>query len=297
MSETYECEWAEDALGMAEVARELGLWVAPPRDLTRAEFEKVYRALCFANRKGFVLSSLVTVNWCDLPFRNDEERQRAARHFLDLLRHKLACENVPAAYVHVLELARRGVHSHVMVHVPVWAHDPVRRWLPGGVKKAAGGGSLPDKVAHVRCRRSDRDGVGPQWRWFRYLMKSLNCEIPCPRRWSRLGVATLRDAAGIRRRGYGVAADLPGAVAVAELLGPTHQAEWGEPGGEGFSSRGFVCGLDGPISSPRDLYTDVYFERFLACSRGRDYLGRLPSARGGGRAPGGWASGLEGLVL
>jgi hypothetical protein len=224
--------------------------------ITLPQFANAYNAIAFANRRGQVLNVHVTTVWATVKLTGDNEVADANGSVLELIRKWAQRRGLPPAWVWTIERStERGLHSHLLVHVPsVFMSGPhgfakaYLRW----VKIAAGtvpvqSRGVATKTVVVRSR-AERD-VDAQWRWLRYVMKGLGQDTVLRGRSNKLNALPASELAGIRCR--------PQGEMRIKRVGTSREI------GEGARrAAGFVSALDKGITDASMLYTDEYLRAY-----------------------------------
>jgi hypothetical protein len=147
--------------------------------LTVAQFAKAYGAVEFANCLGLVLNTWITVGWASVGVSDDFAVAQADHDFRELLRKRLVKRGLPVAWLWVLERsAKRGVHAHILAHVPQadasWAKTIIAECIatvaPQALVSEPGAKTVVVKTRHNKA-------IDPQWYWFRYMMKGIRPDI------------------------------------------------------------------------------------------------------------------------
>lgn len=155
--------------------------------LTMDQFNLGYEAVAFANCLGLVMNTWITVAWETVGITNDFSVANADGGFRELLRKRITILNkqireagneekeFPVAWLWVLERSKkRGLHGHLLAHVP----EVHRKWIKMAVAECVITVAKrplviePDTKTVVVKTRHD-SAIGPQWKWFRYMMKGI----------------------------------------------------------------------------------------------------------------------------
>ncbi|HEV2544921.1 MAG TPA: hypothetical protein VGU70_19380 [Methylobacterium sp.] len=143
--------------------------------LTADHFDLGYGAVAFANCMGLVLNTWTTIVWASVGITGDFAVAQADRRFRELLRKRLVKRGLPVAWLWVLERsAKRGLHAHVLSHVPqvdvYWVKQAIEECVETvavrPLVRVPGEKTVLVKGRHNRA-------IGPQWFWFRYMMKGI----------------------------------------------------------------------------------------------------------------------------
>lgn len=169
--------------------------------LTLDHFDLGYGAVAFANCMGLVLNTWTTIVWASVGITGDFAVAQADRRFRELLRKRLVKRGLPVAWLWVLERsAKRGLHVHLLAHVPEAHRDWVKRVTEKCVATVAGRPvvRVPGEKSVLVKARHDR-ACGPQWFWFRYMMKGIRpgIELSDPARPGHF--VPLKEIAAMRR--------------------------------------------------------------------------------------------------
>jgi hypothetical protein len=143
--------------------------------LTADHFDLGYGAVAFANCMGLVLNTWTTIVWASVGITGDFAVAQADRQFRELLRKRLVKRGLPVAWLWVLERsAKRGLHAHMLSHVPQADVDWVKQATEECVATVAERPVVKvpgEKTVMVKGRHNK--AFGPQWFWFRYMMKGI----------------------------------------------------------------------------------------------------------------------------
>ncbi len=138
-------------------------------------FRQAYRALAFANCQGLVLDSSIDITWSMIGVTRERDVAQRQGAFLDKVRHWFAQRGQPLRALWVLEKGNtRGLHSHMMLHLPAgWAAD-FEAMATGALRHVADGPivDLPQSRTMLLQLKAG-DDVIEQWRRFRYMMKGV----------------------------------------------------------------------------------------------------------------------------
>ena len=132
---------------------------------------KLYNAVAFANSNGWVLQAWCTIAWQEIGITDDDKVSGALRDWTERVRKWLEERDCPCVYVYVHENSRkRGLHTHVLLHVPPEHTATFRSWCrERSLKRRGQTGGVPKAALHIETREDK--GTERQWRWFRYMMK------------------------------------------------------------------------------------------------------------------------------
>jgi hypothetical protein len=234
--------------------------------LNYAEFERAYRAVAFANCRGIVLDTFVTITWRMLGIKTDEAVDRCQARLLADLQRWCDDHRVRPAWVWVLEKGRRrGLHTHMLISIPGTLVGVFRPWLMTQLPRLTGADLITTKESRtVDIKPLHAEGVGAQWSVFRYLFKGLSPRLV--RTDARTGVQVrVHEIAGLKLNNEGemVAAR----CGVAGALEPISIAAWAA------THPSLPPVNPAHANGPNDLYTDTYLRwheaEFLA-GRWRD---------------------------
>ncbi len=143
--------------------------------LTLDHFDLGYGAVAFANCLGLVLNTWTTIVWASVGITGDFAVGQADRRFRELLRKRLMKRGLPVAWLWVFERSeQRGLHAHLLAHVPKVHRDWVKRVIEECVETVAERPvvKVPGEKTVLVKGRHDK-AIGPQWFWFRYMMKGI----------------------------------------------------------------------------------------------------------------------------
>ncbi|MFK5596514.1 hypothetical protein ACFZ8E_05850 [Methylobacterium sp. HMF5984] len=143
--------------------------------LTADRFDLGYGAVAFANCVGLVLNTWTTIVWASVGITGDFAVAQADRRFRELLRKRLVKRDLPVAWLWVLERSeKRGLHAHLLAHVPEAHRDWVKRAIDECVETVAERPVIrvPGEKTVLVKGRHDK-AFCPQWFWFRYMMKGI----------------------------------------------------------------------------------------------------------------------------
>jgi hypothetical protein len=184
-----------------------------------ASFRLLYKAVAFANLKGLVLNTAVTVSWSTVGI--DDDRCVSAAHTALVRRLREWCTErrhpIPCVLIWVKERSERlGVHSHLLAHVEARHRAKFGAIVRDFVAKYAGVPALanhrgedgrPVSTLYVDGPNArselEADEIRFQWSVFRYLMKGatmtewVRVVSPCHAR------LLFRDFAGVHVRDQG----------------------------------------------------------------------------------------------
>lgn len=104
------------------------------------QFQKAYRAVALANCLGMMMNTSVDIAWSTVNIRGDLSVNARQREFLDALRRWFDRNELPAAWIWVLEQgAKLGLHSHLLIHVPDHLTSRFRRYATETLARLVGG--------------------------------------------------------------------------------------------------------------------------------------------------------------
>lgn len=185
--------------------------------ITKKQYERNFRAIALANCLGMVLNTKIDITWQTVGVESDITVAARQRAFLDWLRRWLERRGAKAAWMWVLEVgSTRGLHSHILVHVPskFQVRDKMKDAGVSGptfaeqAKKELArivGRRLVDepgrKTVLIRHRAALED-ILFQWIWFDYRMKGL--ERSARAEAQRLGQHRLSDQGMVTSKRTGV---------------------------------------------------------------------------------------------
>ncbi|MGH1589595.1 hypothetical protein ACRBEV_16100 [Methylobacterium phyllosphaerae] len=200
-----------------------------------AEFVKAYEAVAFANYRGWVLNTFVSVSWSTVGVTSDIAVAEATKRFLDLCRRHLRGLDVTPAFIWVVERGSTfGLHLHLLLHVPAGCGNAFRNWLPKGFATATR--MKPVAVTGVdgkkgvktldlqvpRTSTTEQQQIAEQWRVFRYVMKGVVPGIFVLDPEHARAATPLEEVAGLSPADQGLVTSKR--VGVARELGTTAQA-------------------------------------------------------------------------
>ncbi|MCX7302810.1 MAG: hypothetical protein NTV73_00510 [Hyphomicrobiales bacterium] len=165
-----------------------------PRDeastgLRAIDFQNLRHAASLANLRSQVLNVHITIAWSTVGVVGDKEVGEANGQFLELMRHWLSERDIGHAWIWVLERkATVGLHSHILVHVPMMHQHRLKSWVEGAFVTATGKTAVKERgCKSVFVRTTHNWNWEQQGIWFSYVLKGL------------LEGETVRD--GVDRRG------------------------------------------------------------------------------------------------
>jgi hypothetical protein len=161
---------------------------ADERLISVRQFRELYNAVAFANLQGAILDTHITVSWSMLGFEDDSQISHALqlgliKHAREWSRHKEDPLGRPFCWIYAHERgAKLGLHTHLLLFIPVELRPKFDAWLRTRVRKLARRRPLPnEKAVHISRVRSDRHRqLWHQWRQLGYLMKSVDPAATLP---------------------------------------------------------------------------------------------------------------------
>ena len=213
--------------------------------ITTDQFLRVFRGIQYANYRGYILNTELTIAWkcagIDAPSDVDRMNMRA----MDRIRKFLEYRKIPVFYYGVFENGiLNGYHFHAAIYVPPLYKSQFKDCL----KKMARDFALPHLVNDfVRgvIRRADKTGA--QWRWFQYCMKGLDpvvyrdvVKFPYDK--------DMNTLVGVQRRNPGVVEI--DRVRIARSMGPKARMD-----------AGYRAELDITRAEWQSCYTDAEYKR------------------------------------
>ena len=147
---------------------------ANPNAITQTQFANVYGAVAFAQYRGLPLNTHVSVTWSTVGLESDEDIRSAHLKLVEAMRKFIVVTlRLPQYHFWVLERSvRRGLHTHLMVHLPKANRQDLEKTLVRAVETITG--KVPvqtaeTKTVFVRPLRTFQE----QWHVFNYLMKGV----------------------------------------------------------------------------------------------------------------------------
>lgn len=148
--------------------------------ITEKKFADTYAAVAFANRLSVVLNMHVTIAWSTIGVVDDIDVNIANRRLLDAIgRYFDKTLKIGRYWIWALERGKkRGLHTHLVVYVPLIAYNDFCEMLERSVKTITGKQPLVTDTSSTICVRKAREALdfNSQWNWFRYLMKGLRSD-------------------------------------------------------------------------------------------------------------------------
>ncbi|MCJ2134035.1 hypothetical protein MKK69_08140 [Methylobacterium sp. J-026] len=232
-----------------------------------AQFLAVYQAVAFANYRGWVLNTFVSVTWSTVGVTSDVAAAAATKRFLDLCRRHLRGLGLTPAFVWVVERGDTfGLHLHLLLHVPEMYGHAFRNWIPKGFATATRmkpvaipgrDGERGVKTLDLRRPRvgeTERQQVAEQWRVFRYLLKGLSPDLLVSAPDDRRAKLPAAQELGLSTRDQGIVTSKR--VGVARELGTAAQTQHAAATG---AKPCFVT--DQGWREPDELYGDQYLQQ------------------------------------
>lgn len=152
------------------------------RRLSRDQFERAYKAVAFANCLGKVMDSRMHVSLATVGIKSDHDKLEARRAFMDLLHRWFDRKGCPLMAVWVQERGKRmGLHFHVLLHVPPFLAEALKRDAVSMLEGVVGRPLIRTpavKTMLVQPRRGNPfllDYVS-QWCAFDYMMKAAKAD-------------------------------------------------------------------------------------------------------------------------
>jgi hypothetical protein len=224
------------------------------RGLTAAQLKRAYDAVCYANYRGLVFNTEVTIVWSRLGLRADRSLtiEDCTRTFFARFRKWAEVRNFPAIYIAVMEYGpTNGLHTHAALRVPVDHCDEFRDWTRATLKSfQAAGVQWDSSTVDVDPRK--KLSVVSQWIWVQYLLKGLDPEAVI---WSGRGLN--RNALPLHQVAAGSQVESGGTVYIDRL-------RVSESLGESARKKAGFKPLVNILSpSPADRWSDQEFQRGL----------------------------------
>ncbi len=190
---TFSCDW-EETVGDGPYAT-LHRAAHPPTKrrmgwsdgITEEQFANVYNAVAFANDRGCIMNTHLAVTWSMVGAVHDPQVLNKHERLLEALRKFLTKTlGLPAAcWVWVLEKADgRGLHSHILLHVPTESLGRLKDMVKGAVATLTGETPAKTNEGSAIYIRHD-DSFESQWVWFLYFMKGLDFDRAAPEPWQQ----------------------------------------------------------------------------------------------------------------
>lgn len=152
--------------------------------ITKKQFANLYNAVAFADSQGFEMNTHLAVTWSTVGIIDDAEVRQVHEGLLESMRKFLTVTlEMPARWVWVLEKSeKRGLHSHILLHLPKKYLKRFKAMLIRAVKTLSG---VPPLETDESSTIFVRGGSGPerQWAWFVYLMKGLALDMEALEPW------------------------------------------------------------------------------------------------------------------
>jgi hypothetical protein len=149
------------------------------------QFREAYSAVAFANSKGAILNTHITLTWQLLGYQEDNEASAALqagfiKPMREWYRHQADGLGRPFAWIYAHERSKsKGFHTHFLASIPLEFQRGFRKWLGGRLKRLSQNGSASKEAAFLTDVRPDRPLLH-QWRHFGYLMKSFDPRAHLP---------------------------------------------------------------------------------------------------------------------
>jgi hypothetical protein len=149
------------------------------------QFCDAYAAVAFANSKGAILNTLVTLSWSRLGYEADKEasstfQSEVIKHMREWHSHKADPLGRPFAWMYAHERsAAVGLHTHLLVFIPYEWRTEFRVWFRRRVAQFSRVRQMPREALDIADARADRP-LWHQWRQFGYLMKSIDPQASLP---------------------------------------------------------------------------------------------------------------------
>ncbi|TYO67402.1 hypothetical protein FXV83_05320 [Bradyrhizobium hipponense] len=257
-------------------------WPAPPKmkgsALTGKDVRRVYNAIAYAMWQGVILNTHLIIVWSMMNL-SEESGVETLGAYLHEAGKWLRSEGAPRGkksarsvrtktdlrYVYVHEkIAQRGFHSHILIHLPPALKKEFEAWSRSALSRLTGRNY--DRNAFrviLGYGRFEEDQVRNVWRWYRYLMKSVE---------PRLGLGWTDEKGVYQERTYrqllkvwnvkGTALDVPEGISLSKA---SHNI-----GNNAQKLDGFVARLQ------RNDWDELYAGRELDEGRQhREYLQRM----------------------
>ena len=141
------------------------------RHITPAQAEGLVLAAAHANKVGLPLNRFLTILWgqAEIPGRIQDAQAR----FLELMRKWFRYRGVKTAYVWVIENgSEKGLHAHILVHVPRAYEKEWRRAVPKWIEGKVGRGIIRSK--RVGFKNTPRKSIGPIKGVLKYVLKGVS---------------------------------------------------------------------------------------------------------------------------
>ncbi len=155
--------------------RAWGAW-GVSRSLQWQQFKKGYEAVAFANCMGVVLDTTLDITWSLQGITSDRQVADSQKAFLDAIRRWLERHDRMAAFYWVLERgARRGLHTHIALHVPdtkMYEFNTYSRATLAHIVKGPLHHVNHERTLYFQPRRGGN--IFRQWQRFTYMMKGLD---------------------------------------------------------------------------------------------------------------------------
>lgn len=143
--------------------------------LSLDEFRAAYNAVAFVGCLGMFMNTLVTVTWPTVGLASDEAVEHAQWRFLRGVDAFFASRGVWAGWVWVTERGRRrGLHTHLLAHVPITVMLQFRQWCLMEVAEIAPQALLDTPESKTIDFQYRLRPSNTHWAGFRYLFKGLN---------------------------------------------------------------------------------------------------------------------------
>jgi hypothetical protein len=220
-----------------------------------AQFREAYSAVAFANSKGAILNTHITLTWPLLGYQEDDEASAALqagfiKPMREWYRHQADGLGRPFAWMYAHERSNsKGFHTHFLASIPLEFQTRFRKWLGERLKRLSRKGSAPKNAAYLTAVRPDRPLLH-QWRQFGYLMKSIDPRAQLPVFEGSATTVPLADLVEWAQEG-------PGEVNCKLRVGIAHEIRATARAGKQYRSL-----LDRGITDVRLLFSDYDFRRW-----------------------------------
>lgn len=158
--------------------------------INRRAYFALHRAVATAHLQGLELNVLTSITWTLQGLETDADIQKASAKWRALLQKYLRSKMKPwglvgVAFIWVHERGlRRGMHSHLQVHIPFGMLHAYRKWAERALKRVTGrppfDGEVKGqreraiKIEEIKPRRSGQPRIDAQWAVFNYLTKGIS---------------------------------------------------------------------------------------------------------------------------
>ena len=136
--------------------------------LSAYDFFRLYDAVAFANTRGWVMNTELTMTF----HTPDDKALATFQDFMKRFRSWCDYKDIPCVAIYVWERPTNApLHVHMQMFIPNEWHYAAKMWLPKMTQKG---------IASCRPRVRRTASTTNQWAWFRYLFKGLDPRVIDP---------------------------------------------------------------------------------------------------------------------